>query len=66
MCSSWLVATYTLPPPGESYGHLETGNSAPSMNQEHCLNTSWKLSFLDLGIRQALEAQIIWFGVQQR
>lgn len=24
------------------------------MNQEQCLNTSWKLFFLDLGIRQAL------------
>lgn len=36
------------------YSHLRTGNVIPSVNQKHCLNTSWKFSFLDLGFRQAL------------
>lgn len=48
---SWLAANYTLPPPEKSYSCLEAGNLVPSMTQEHCLNISWKIPFLDLGIR---------------
>lgn len=48
---SWFAASYTLSPPAKSYSHLETGNLVLSVHQEHCLNTSWKLPFLDLGIR---------------
>lgn len=45
---SRLSANSTLPPSGKS---VETGNLVPFINQEHCLNTSWKLSFLNVGVR---------------
>ena len=66
MYCSWLAAKYTLPPPGKSYSHLETGYLVYSVSQEHCLNTSWKLSFLDLGIRQALVSPdyMVWGMVE--
>lgn len=52
---SWLADSDISLPSGKSYSYLKTGNLAPSV-QEHCLNTSWKLSFLDAGATQALEA----------
>ncbi|XP_004388037.1 spermatogenesis-associated protein 31A1 [Trichechus manatus latirostris] len=60
---SRLAASHTLP---KSDMHIETGNLASLEGQEHCMNTTQELFFLDPGTLQMLEAHMSRFQMRHR